>query len=522
MPLTNIPDTEAFRMIKEGRDLTYKNPKRSLKLSEEAYELSRSLDSNTQAFAAAQVAFAYSMSGKYDLALERVGEAITLFRKLKDRHSLGRVYGTLGAIQSTRGKPALSLRSYAKSLGLIEKNTLTHAGVLVGFGLALNNHDRREEAVDALILALEIYESFKVSPPPATYGILAVINLQIGNIQRARHYINRASAVTVKGGKDPNELNITLGNGQIELLSGNPALACRLFRRALKGGEQIHAVPVIGAALNSLSEAMRRTKRYKEAKQFATRSIVLLKKAGNDVLLQEAYSRLGQAHLATKNYSRAIEAFTLGLTGLEGMTELTHELHADLASCYAATGEHKRAYAHLAKSVAWNRERQKKQLSRFLMVEHEIATLRRDKSQQTNLRLRSDMRQAELQNSLKLIADQKRIIRSLQSIRTDANVSDPVQSELQLESHNQALIEDLHQRFPTLSQTELKLCALIRLGSPSKELATVLSMSVRTIEWHRASIRKKLGLKREEGLSLVLLGQNGESPVRGGRIETGH
>jgi DNA-binding CsgD family transcriptional regulator len=66
-------------------------------------------------------------------------------------------------------------------------------------------------------------------------------------------------------------------------------------------------------------------------------------------------------------------------------------------------------------------------------------------------------------------------------------------------------IRDLAFRYPTLSPTELRICDLIRKSVSSKEIASLLDRSVRTVEWHRASIRQKLHLSRVQPLELKLM-----------------
>ena len=45
-----------------------------------------------------------------------------------------------------------------------------------------------------------------------------------------------------------------------------------------------------------------------------------------------------------------------------------------------------------------------------------------------------------------------------------------------------------------LSQREIEICHMLKRGLTTKEVADLLSASVRTVEHHRSHIRKKLGL----------------------------
>lgn len=62
----------------------------------------------------------------------------------------------------------------------------------------------------------------------------------------------------------------------------------------------------------------------------------------------------------------------------------------------------------------------------------------------------------------------------------------------------------LSKQFPTLSPTELKVSALLRIGHSTKEIAQLLFLSAFTVSDHRASIRKKLRIKGGQNLIAFL------------------
>jgi DNA-binding CsgD family transcriptional regulator len=69
---------------------------------------------------------------------------------------------------------------------------------------------------------------------------------------------------------------------------------------------------------------------------------------------------------------------------------------------------------------------------------------------------------------------------------------------------NRGFIARLHQSYPELSPTECRVCALLRSGFNTKDIASLLSSSPRNVENHRVAIRRKMGLNREDNLNLVL------------------
>ena len=58
----------------------------------------------------------------------------------------------------------------------------------------------------------------------------------------------------------------------------------------------------------------------------------------------------------------------------------------------------------------------------------------------------------------------------------------------------------LYDKFPNLTQTEHKMCTLLRLNLKSHEIARLFCLSERSVETHRFNIRKKLALPRESDI----------------------
>jgi|GEM_PF-1861690 len=96
----------------------------------------------------------------------------------------------------------------------------------------------------------------------------------------------------------------------------------------------------------------------------------------------------------------------------------------------------------------------------------------------------------------------------------------PVMNTLKTEDKSKELWKDFENRFnelnngfiaklttkhPDLSPAEIRLCAMLRLQIPSKEISKLTQRSLRTIEQSRFKIRKKIGLNSGENLVNYLL-----------------
>ena len=58
----------------------------------------------------------------------------------------------------------------------------------------------------------------------------------------------------------------------------------------------------------------------------------------------------------------------------------------------------------------------------------------------------------------------------------------------------------LLKKYPDLSPTELKVCSYLRMNLSSKTIAQITNRSIRTIEYTRHNIRRKMKLKKNKNL----------------------
>jgi len=71
-------------------------------------------------------------------------------------------------------------------------------------------------------------------------------------------------------------------------------------------------------------------------------------------------------------------------------------------------------------------------------------------------------------------------------------------------TYNNYLV-NLSNRFPSLTTSDLKLAAYIRMNISSKEIASLLNISLKSIEMARYRLRKKLEIEHEQNLTAFLM-----------------
>lgn len=76
--------------------------------------------------------------------------------------------------------------------------------------------------------------------------------------------------------------------------------------------------------------------------------------------------------------------------------------------------------------------------------------------------------------------------------------------EMNVDLMNEDFYHQLSTRYPSLTENDKKLCAMIRLGLSSKEIASIVSISPKSVDMNRYRLRKKLELSADEDLSTFL------------------
>lgn len=66
---------------------------------------------------------------------------------------------------------------------------------------------------------------------------------------------------------------------------------------------------------------------------------------------------------------------------------------------------------------------------------------------------------------------------------------------------NDGFLKAVKNKYPGLSNNDLKMCSYLRLNLSSKEIAQLLNISIRGVEISRYRLRKKLQLQTEQSLT---------------------
>ena len=127
------------------------------------------------------------------------------------------------------------------------------------------------------------------------------------------------------------------------------------------------------------------------------------------------------------------------------------------------------------------------------------------KSRELAIATMSKLKQNEFLNGLKkeleTIPKEPKAKKLIKTINNKlSNNDDWEYFEKAFDNADQAFFSKLRDKHSSLSKNDLKLCAYLRLNLSSKEIAPLLNISVHSVEIKRYRLRKKMNLKRKQGI----------------------
>lgn len=145
----------------------------------------------------------------------------------------------------------------------------------------------------------------------------------------------------------------------------------------------------------------------------------------------------------------------------------------------------------LAKEID-EKEKEQKKVALSIIRKNEILSKLKSEIELLKSRPEKSLKYADL-NTLKVL-----IIENL-------NVeSDRKSFDMYIKDLNNTFFQNLEQKYPDLTENEKKLCSLLRLKLTSKEIASILNITPKSVEVNRYRLRKKMNIKKSDKLSKII------------------
>lgn len=398
-------------------------------------------------------------TGEYARAFELITEALEIWTDMGYLNGIGLANSYLGTLHLSLEEWDMAIEYFERSLAINREigNLAGEATVLSNLGGACMERGDLETGISHQLQAVELNRKLgnRHNVGIGLSGI-AIAYGRIGETEQARSY-HRSALEVQRAIGEPGAIAHTLFClAEIELEYGTVRCATDLVREAralisdITNRSAVWFAHKMSARIAEIegntAEALREYKSYMEARE--------------EIQGQELRRKVTQLQVRTEvlRAEKDRELFRVQAERLEREMELKNEQLAQQA-------------LHVAR------------LSQF------ANDLRSDLTPYVS----SDLRQArEIAHKILDRLDAGGPTASWQTFEEQFNGSHP------------EFFASLAREYPSLSRTELKVCALLRIKLSTKEIADVLSTSVRTIDNHRRHIRQKMNLANEISLSTHL------------------
>jgi tetratricopeptide (TPR) repeat protein len=450
------------------------------------------------------MASVYGRIGRATESLAQFTEASRLAELYEDKVGLSNALAGIGIVQRDLGNLTAALASHTRSLAL--KQELNE---IYGIGHSLNNIGIVYAGLRDWKRAIEYYERAvdmdrKAGSRKSEAGSL--INMgeayhKLGDQIRASEFLEQGCAIADDVG-DRQFFSNGLGIlADVTVAKGNPEKAVEYARTAKQIKEEIGDEEGKCETMLSLARALFALGEYVNAIESAESSYEIAKHIRAKNVISAAAKLLAEFHRTCGDNNLAFIWY-----------ETYHTINEEIL-LNEADRKLENLTAQLAREQAEKREEvlkienQRMERELDLKTKH-LTTLAMSIAQHSNF---LDAVGKEIGSAVK--ETPKKRIEKLQSITKRVRQQSQSEQEWksfeqQLENLNHDFIAKLGKKFPKLSPTELKICALLKIGLGSKEMSSVLCVTIRAVETYRLRIRKKLSLSQSDNLGSFIAGFN--------------
>jgi tetratricopeptide (TPR) repeat protein len=461
--------------------------------------------------------FGYWRIGSHAQATEHGIAALELSRELKDKKAEGRALGSMSLWFSYAGDPVKAIQYCEQAIAIYkeinDERSLGLAYLNMGsFQFEIEDYDK---ALSYYREALQLFEKRQLNVDAALSGI-GNVYLKRGNTSEARVYYQRWAQWYTSYGH-LNHLYGPLNSlGETYLVEKNFREALNCYQKALTSyGTDTLPNAGLRTIYDGLAKSYEGMGDYKNAVLYRNRWMVQddsLDSRSNKQKVQELTTRLEvERHqqeliLAEKDkeFYRIIN-YTLGTLIFLLVTVGTWV-------GVRAFRNHRKKIKHIETSLEEIEQKleESKEKEAFLSEELNLKsselmafTLQMIHKNEELDSIRTELAVLKREASTKEM--QARITRLMSSINVTQRLDKDWENfRMYFDRVHGGFLDNLRARYPSLSQTDYKLSALIRLNLDTKQMASVLDISPESTKVAKHRLKKKLNLEMDQDLKVFL------------------
>ena len=491
----------------------------------------------------------YRNQSLYNEALEYYGRALTINTENNHWSNTAQNYNNIGNVHRVRGDFEMAKYYYTKAI-----EVSTRLGSQEVLAQNIENLGNAHYGLSEYSLALECYQKALAIRNAIGTEQKGSLYLHLGNLHQALEdydtalYYYHHALEDYKQFKRKSSVGDALANiGALYSMTGKYDMALDYLHQALES--HIYSGKKIGISnvFLNISNIYRLQEMYEQAFETLQLAEPIIHEAGS-VYSRAMFLYIKAQLLAKKEYDNANTEIAeqlfkeaLILFADANTKKEQYEVSCGLATLYKEQGRWQEAGELFEQCLELQRivfsDKSQKDLTLFdlrqkvvlaeqekKIAEHE-AEIHRLRS--VELLQKNALVQKELEATIEIIVQKNSLIKKINDTITDAvhlsaqqsrqtlydlldSLEAPHSAELersriqaQIKTAYNSFIQKLEIHYPTLSETELKVCTLLSMGLSSSKIAMTFGVSQRTIEKHREHIRKKIGLQ-EQSLTAFL------------------
>ncbi len=505
-----------------------------------------------EAHALYHLASVYWGQGRLAEALEYLPRCMELWRAEGNIAGVTGVLNKMAMIHHDQGDYAVALRMLREALALGETsgNPRMVARELSSLGLVFTNFGIFDRALEYHQRSLSLREENGDEQDMISSLLnIGLLYHKISDFERGCSVVTRALEMSRQIGMRRSEAK-ALQNLAVHYMGlGDRAAALACYKESLAIKEELEDRVGMASSLNGIAWICCELEEYDEALRYATRSAEIREEIGLRPGIAAALHRLGNIQGLRGDFAAAVETLNraLAIVGEMGVKSDMRQIHFELAEVLKRRGDYRGAIEHCEEYIRLDREIYSEETNRRLRnmtIAYEVEQMEKEakilRLNNERLEQEAEFRKKELTSTAIYLTQKNEFLRKLrrrvEEIGRDAmlpevtehlrSIMEDIDEAVASEQHWSTFEKQFHQvhagyleilaeRYPKLTPTELKVCALIKINVSTKEIAQILNTEPRSVEKYRQRIRKKLELAQDENLGafLTALGRQREAPV---------
>ncbi len=295
-----------------SKELAISNPKESLRLAKEAYELALELD-YTKGIAESLLMIGYATRGlsNYSESMPGLQEAMDIYLSIGDIEGQMRVLNLLGVCYFYLARYEQALENFKSGLDLSRRleDKNIEASILNNIGEIYRELDKPEDALDYYFNALKLSEKLGIKHS------MSVISMNIGHIYN---------------------------------FTGEYQEALQYYNKSLRISQEIQDDISKGEVLTKIGEVHEQLNKREEALCFYKESLRILEECENGFYQIDALISIGNYYIKQKAFNTGIDYLSkaLSVAGKMNADRKVYRAHLSLSECYEGCGDYVKALQH--------------------------------------------------------------------------------------------------------------------------------------------------------------------------------